>query len=140
MYDSQLLVDRIRKMASSRGIGIVKLHEMCGLSRNVISQTANRKRGLTAENLYAVASALECSTDYLLGLSSDMHAQKSVVQQNNNVAQNFDDVAMPLMLTDSPQVSLDENQRELLKRFGMLEYAEKIKFMQELINKTEGIE
>lgn len=67
MYDSKILVERIKERAASQGIGIVQLHQMCGMSRNVVSQTANRKKGMTAENLCSIAEKLNCSADYLLG-------------------------------------------------------------------------
>lgn len=128
MYNSQFMIERIKDAAKKKGIGILKLQESCGLSRNVLSQAEKSAGGLTSKNLYTIADFLGCSTDYLLGLSKNQHDEMCISQSNNNIAQNFNDVAVPLMLT-VPVSSQSEQQQEISNILSDLSPRERNKLM-----------
>lgn len=76
MYIPQVTADRIKKIASEKGLTLSQLNEKCGISVNVISQSAKSKEGMKARNLFAIAEALECSVDYLLGRTDSPEPDK----------------------------------------------------------------
>lgn len=70
-YDPALTVERIKEVASKRGVKMSKLSENCGKGTNIISQSAKSKEGMRASNLVAIADYLHTSVDYLLGRSDN---------------------------------------------------------------------
>lgn len=75
-YLPQVTSDRIKALASSNGILLSQLNEICGLSKNAIAQAGKGTEGMKAKNLYAIAEVLNCSVDYLLGRA---------IEENNNI-------------------------------------------------------
>ena len=69
MYNSQSLVNKIRKTAKSKNILIKTMLDACGLNINTLSQVSNKK-GLSSFSLAKIADYLDCSVDYLLGRTS----------------------------------------------------------------------
>ena len=69
MYNSQSLVNKIRKTAKSKNILIKTMLDACGLNINTLSQISNKK-GLSSFSLAKIADYLDCSVDYLLGRTS----------------------------------------------------------------------
>lgn len=137
MYNSQIMVKRIRSIAKEKGIGIVKLHEICGMSRNAISQAEKSPGGMTTKNIYSIAEALDCSVDYLLGRTDTPKPEAEIIKDNHdNHVFGVNAVELPVTIV-SPETHLDENQQELLKRFSQLKYTDKLAFMQQLVEKTE---
>ena len=70
-YDPALTVERIREIASKKGIKMSELSESCGKGANIISQSAKSKEGMRASNLVTIADYLHTSADYLLGRSDN---------------------------------------------------------------------
>lgn len=138
-YLPQVTAERIKSLASANGISISKLNEICELSKNTIAQTGKGTEGMKARNLFLIAETLDCSVDYLLGRTDKPKPETAnIVKDNhNNIVQGINAVELAVPVTAAQETQLDENQQELLKRFGQLSYAEKIEFMQILINKTE---
>lgn len=64
--------DRLVALRKARGISSKDLGEMVGIRHIQMSRIANGKRGVTGDVLYGFAVALNCSTDFLLGLSDDV--------------------------------------------------------------------
>jgi len=141
MYNSQIMANRVRELARTNNISIKDLMKECGLGENALSQAAKSEGGMKAKNLYAIAEILHCSVDYLLGRSDSLQSEISVKSNDNhglNMGINTVEFAVPVTVAQETQ--LDENQQELLKRFRQLTYKEKLNFMQELVEKTEGNE
>lgn len=138
MYNSQIMVKRTRSIAKEKGIGIVKLHEICGMSRNAISQAEKSPGGMTTKNIYSIAEALDCSVDYLLGRTDKPKPEAEVIKDNHGSAFIGANVTeLPVTIVQSDNHQLDEMQKELLHRFGELPFTEKLEFMKELVEKTK---
>lgn len=135
MYNSQKTAERIKNLAKSKKIGLIQLQEACGLSKNAISQSAKSQEGMKAKNLVAIANILDCSVDYLLCISDEPNKrnltsnQQHVVQVGNGTA--------TVELHNGETQKLDEMDSELLNAFNLLPFAEKIKFLNEILEKQK---
>lgn len=67
MYNSQIIVERIKRIAKEKNISMAFLNEKSELSENTISASAKSTYGMKAKNLYMIADCLGVSVDYLLG-------------------------------------------------------------------------
>ncbi|MDE5753749.1 MAG: helix-turn-helix domain-containing protein [Oscillospiraceae bacterium] len=136
MYSSVEIAQKIKFTAKSKNIIMKDMLAECGLSKNALSSMLSGGSTPKSENLARIADYLECSVDYLLGRTEEPKLEtRTEIKQNNNNGINHGINAF--MVTAPSEKQLDENQTELLKRFAMLSYAEKIEFMQKLIEKTE---
>jgi transcriptional regulator with XRE-family HTH domain len=64
-------MNRIYELRISRKWTQTELAEAAGLSQNAISDYEGEKRQAGSTAIAAMARALECSSDYLLGLTDD---------------------------------------------------------------------
>lgn len=98
------------------------------------------QRAWKQKNLYAIAETLECSVDYLLGRTDNPNSESKVIKDNhgnnNNVAFGINATELPVTIVPADN-NLGENERELLKRFGSLDYEQKIEIMQMIIEKSK---
>lgn len=77
MYDSNELVENIRKRAFQQGISLKELLQLCDLNINTLNQGAKSKKGIGALSLAKIADVLQCSTDYLLGRTDRPEVNKN---------------------------------------------------------------
>lgn len=70
LYSSEQVADRIKSFAKARGLQLKDILEVCGLARTTMG---NMRAGSMpkADNLAKIAKQLDCSVDYLLGLTDD---------------------------------------------------------------------
>lgn len=64
-----------QRIASMRGYRLLKqeqLGDLVGVTKQTISGWENGRRAPDADNLIKLCQVLNCSADYLLGLSDDM--------------------------------------------------------------------
>ncbi|MDE6730891.1 MAG: helix-turn-helix transcriptional regulator [Oscillospiraceae bacterium] len=135
MKNTQIVAERIKLQSKEKGFSVKKLLESCELGVNTVTKMANGT-DIVSQNLLKIADHLECSVDYLLGRTEEPKLETGTeIKQNNNNGINHGINAF--MVTAPSEKQLDENHTELLRRFAMLGYAEKIEFMQKLIEKTE---
>ena len=66
MYTSQLLSERIKMQAKTKGVKLKDMLIELDLNINTISQITDKK-GLSCFPLARIADYLDCSVDYLLG-------------------------------------------------------------------------
>ena len=66
MYTSQLLSERIKMQAKTKGVKLKVMLIELDLNINTISQITDKK-GLSCFPLARIADYLDCSVDYLLG-------------------------------------------------------------------------
>ena len=135
MYNPQITVDRVRAIACEKGVSISNLNETCELSKNTITQSGKGTEGMKAKNLYMIAETLGCSVDYLLGRTDNPNTVSNNFTVHEGIqAVSKDSSHFTFNHVDEPQ---DENQEELLKRFKLLDYEDKIEIMQMIIQKTK---
>lgn len=134
-------VDNLFRIISEKGISQSKVAKDTSVSTGNISDWKNGKSLPSASKLDELATYLECSVDYLLGRTDKPNPETTITENNgngvNHGVQTFHGDSFPVKLEIPAEQKLDENQQELLKRFAMLSYVDKIEFMQMLINKTE---
>ncbi|MDE5884013.1 MAG: hypothetical protein K2H29_02900 [Oscillospiraceae bacterium] len=136
MKNSQEIAIIIKETAKSKKIAVGKMLSDCNLSVNTLSSMQSGGFFPRLEAINKIADYLDCSVDYLLGRTEEPKLEtRTEIKQNNNNGINHGINAF--MVTAPSEKQLDENQIELLKRFAMLSYAEKIEFMQKLIEKTK---
>lgn len=63
--------DRIRDLMRQRGHTSESLSEVAGIAQRTLWRVLQEGKGTTDETLVKLASALEVSADYLLGLTDD---------------------------------------------------------------------
>ena len=131
MKNTQIVAERIKLQSREKGFSVKKLLESCELGVNTVTKMANGT-DIVSQNLLKIADHLECSVDYLLGRTEEpkLEIGTEIKQNNNNGINAF-------MVTAPSEKQLDENQTELLKRFAMLGYEDKIEIMQMIIQKTK---
>jgi len=61
------IFDRIKELADEKGLSIIKLQQMAGLSKGAIQQWKDNKHAPSIENLTKVAKTLNVSVEYLTG-------------------------------------------------------------------------
>lgn len=66
MYVSYKIAERIKDLATNKGLQIKDILEECQLSKNQLSSLYNGN-AIKAESLAKIADVLECSLDYLMG-------------------------------------------------------------------------
>lgn len=137
MKNTQIVAEIIKIQSKEKGISVKKMLENCELGVNTVTKMSNGT-DIVSQNLLKIANFFGCSVDYLLGRTDEPKLQTTTeIKQNNNNGINHGINAF--MVTAPSETQLDENQTELLKRFALLGYAEKIEFMQRLIEKTETV-
>lgn len=71
MYDTQIIADKIKKLAKSKNIKIKNMLSELSLGVNTISQLS-KGQVISSINLARIADYLNCSVDYLLGRSNNI--------------------------------------------------------------------
>lgn len=139
-YNTALTSERVKSRAKEIGMTISQLNSICELSENTIKNAGKSAEGMKARNLFTIAEALECSVDYLLGRTDKPKPEAEVIKDNHGSAFIGANVTeLPVTIVQSDNHQLDEMQKELLHRFGELSFTEKLKVMQELVEKTEEV-
>lgn len=137
-YTSELLKERITATVKAKGYTIKAMLSTLELNENTINQISDKK-GLSSFSLAMIADYLDCSVDYLLGRTDKSKPEAEVIKDNHGSAFIGANVTeLPVTIVQSDNHQLDEMQKELLHRFGELSFTEKLKIMQELVEKTEG--
>lgn len=138
-YTSELLKERITATVKAKGYTIKAMLSTLELNENTINQISDKK-GLSSFSLAKIADYLDCSVDYLLGRTDKPKPEAEVIKDNHdNHVFGVNAVELPVTVV-SAETQLDENQKELLTRFSHLKYKDKLAFMQQLVEKTEGSE
>lgn len=132
MYSPQITVARITESRQAKGMTAQKLNDSCVLNKNTISKSADSKNGLSAKILYDIASTLDCSVDYLLGLTDCMTISgNSITTGNINGDHNAN---MHIGAQTEPQ---DEMTTELIKAFKSLSFTDKMEIMNAVLAKSK---
>lgn len=62
-------IQRLRQLRQQRGISMLVLSELCGLSKNMISMYESGERTPSLTTTIAIADFFDVSLDYLVGRS-----------------------------------------------------------------------
>lgn len=65
------IAERIKKACKDKGITVKQLLENCELSKSLIYDMEKRNVTIGVDKITKIAIKLNCSTDYLLGLSEN---------------------------------------------------------------------
>lgn len=74
---------RLRRLRERRHISRRVLSELCGLSQNMVAVYERGEVEPTASALKALATCLEVSADYLLGISENIQSAQYIVHGPN---------------------------------------------------------
>ena len=77
MFDTVSTAERIKTIAKARKIPIKTVLEECELNKNVLSTMLSRGSMPKADNIGRIAEYLDCSMDYLLGLTDNPNKNSS---------------------------------------------------------------
>ena len=69
--EREIFPTRLRELMYERGLNLSDLAKKTGLQRQTISLYATGQRNPDTERLTSICHALNCSSDYLLGLSNE---------------------------------------------------------------------
>ena len=128
MYNSQIVVARIKRIAKEKSISMAFINEKCELSESTISSSAKSTYGMKAKNLYMIADCLNVSVDYLLGRTDEPQANKGHLIQTGSIGNYSSHGNTSVRIADSNK-QLDETSKELLKAFNELGLGDKAKVM-----------
>lgn len=81
--DYDIFISRLTERMRELGISSKQLAVSANLSEAALSRYLNRLRKPTVDNIISLASALEVSTDWLLGLSETLCDKKLVHAYSN---------------------------------------------------------
>ena len=70
MYESALLAERLKAYAKIKKVTLKSVFEECGLGRNTMAHLTDGK-SIAHDSLALIADYLDCSVDYLLGVTDD---------------------------------------------------------------------
>lgn len=99
--------DRVREKRKSKGWTLEKLAEQIGSSKSYIWEIENNKKSTSAEKLMEIATALQTTTDYLLG-GSDY-----IMQENANSEEGARDSAFYRKYSQMPKSTKTKLQKML---------------------------
>lgn len=88
MKTSQEIAETIKKRAKEVGITVKEMSEKCGISRNALSSMQSGGYLPRVENLCKMAEVLDCSVDYLLGMTDEPHSNSNHIIGNSNNGDN----------------------------------------------------
>ncbi len=77
MFDTISTAERIKAIAKARKIPVKTVLEECELNKNVLSTMLSRGSMPKADNIGRIAEYLDCSVDYLLGLTDNPNKNSS---------------------------------------------------------------
>lgn len=129
-----IFYDNLSKLCEVNGMTV------SGLLSELQMSASNKQKwqnGATVNSnvLSKIADYFKVSTDYLLGRTDNPNITGKVYKNGNGIqaiGKNWSQVTVT-----QPNEPQDENQEELLKRFKMLDYEDKIEIMQMIIQKTK---
>lgn len=81
LYNSSKVAERIKQQAKLKNISIKDLLSECDLGVNTISKLANEK-DIYLKNFVKIAYQLECSADYLLGMTENYKLNLDIQQDH----------------------------------------------------------
>lgn len=125
MYNSQIVADRIKSIAKSKGITMEYLNATCNLSKNAISTAGKSSEGMKAKNLYMIADCLQVSVDYLLGRTDSPQGINQINTEDVGDHSNVN-VNAP---KEEIRSEIDGTALELLTAFSELSLGDKAKVM-----------
>lgn len=123
MYNSQIVTERIRNVAKTKGITMDFLNSSCKLSKNTISNAGKSSEGMKAKNLYMIAECLSVSVDYLLGRTD---SPQGISQINTG---NVGDNSNVNVHNEKKAADSDDTISELVTEFKNLSFSDKAKVM-----------
>lgn len=128
MYVAKLTYDRIVYLSEKSKIQISKINELCSISKDTISASAKSKEGMKAKKLYDISRILDCSVDYLLGITDDPNSHKE--KSTNTVNGNYNAIDNSSVTIGVP--TLDEHQKLLLELYNKLSPIEQVELISKL--------
>lgn len=83
--NTPIIAERIKEEAHRQDVKVKDLLAQCQIDRNLVNKLANG-RDTGTQNICKIADFLNCSTDYLLGLSNDPVKNNSPDLNTNEIA------------------------------------------------------
>ena len=116
---------------------MTQLNEICGMNKNAIAKAGKSQDGMKAKNLYAIAEALSCSIDYLLGRTDDPagSADTYVRENNGGIVQAHNGSAV--VNTGTSDKRSTEVMMQFLNAFDKLEIEDKVEVMSFAMQKVK---
>ena len=102
--------ERIKEISKKRGMSLQTVAKAAGLSQNMIYQYKNVNPKM--DTLKTLADVLGVSTDYLLGNTDDMHANKKADTSSDDLKEYFDE--HPVLKFDGKEIP--DAEMKIIKR------------------------
>lgn len=114
MYDSQVIADRIKTKAKSRGCTVKEMLADLGLGGSALLQLS-KGHGMSYLNLAKIADYLNCPVDYLLGRTEDSTPERRII-----VKESFH---------SSPDPAQNTMTNQFMKLFEELDFEDQVQLM-----------
>lgn len=114
MYSSQIIAERIKYVAHSKGITIGTMLDKISLGKNTMT---NFKTSMPkADNLAKIADYLGVSVDYLLGRTDNPNINRgsSIIAGNNN---SFSPIIAGGSINNNSTVQADKQEDGMIQQF-----------------------
>lgn len=114
MNSPKELANVIKKRAKSLNISIGALLSNCELSKNTLSSMQSGGYYPRIEAICKIADCLDCSVDYLLGLTDEPKALKLTKTQKElfNIILKLDDEQVPLLFEKLDDILNKKNEKK----------------------------
>ena len=135
-FDVLILTQTIEKLCKENHITVKEMLSKSNLNRNVVD---NLKKGSipSVDKIVKIADYFNISTDYLLGRTDiSMIDLSQRFSKNHNCVQTAINNGNIHLSVD--ECSYDEMETELLKVFRELSFRDKIKFINEMMEKSKN--
>lgn len=123
--NNEQMANRIKSICKQKKISISELLSDCELTKSFIYDLERRKTSPSCDKIYKIANRLECSVDYLLGITDNPNI---LINMNGN-RQNNVNGNNTISIVPSATSDLDELTSELIKSFKKLTPIQKAKIM-----------
>lgn len=129
MKNTQVIADRIKSQAKSKGLTVKLILESCELGVNTVTKM-NNGTDIFSQNLLKIADYLDCSVDYLLGRTNNPNVMTDTYINGNNSVQ----AVKTGNVTINGNNAFSDKDIELLKKINALNLDDYVEMIN-IINK-----
>lgn len=136
MENTQIIAERIKSISQIRGVSVKKVLSDCDVDKNIVNKLANGKDTGT-QTIVKIANYLECSADYLLGMTDNPNETGISVTDNKQTSLTGNNsISINTNRNNSTSDSSDDKQLfDMIKSLDLVDRSKIITQIDEMKNK-----
>ncbi len=133
MENTQIIAERIKSISQIRGVSVKKVLSDCDVDKNIVNKLANGKDTGT-QTIVKIANYLECSADYLLGMTDNPNETGISVTDNKQTSLTGNN-SISINANPNNSTSDDRQLFDMIKNLDLVDRSKIILHIDELKNK-----